>query len=90
MRNDSMHILVPSTNGGRYALDDPEHGQEVTSGSSIAILLHGKWIEGKVKQAEFLHVGDYNIKERVPAGYYFIAKDGNIYDLCFGMKICLL
>ena len=90
MRDDSMHILVPSTNGSRYALDDPDHGQEVTSGSSIAILLHGQWIEGKVKHAEFLHAGDYNIKERVLDGYYFIASDGNVYALCFGMKICLL
>ena len=90
MRNDSMHILVPSTNKDRYALDDPEHGQEITSGSSIAILLHGKWIEGKVKHAEFLRTGDYSIKERVSGGYYFIAREGNIYDLCSGMKICLL
>lgn len=90
MRDDIMHILVLSTNKGRYALDDPDHGQEVTSGSSIAILLHGQWIEGKVKHAEFLHAGEYNIKERVLVGYYFIASDGNVYDLCSGMKICLL
>jgi len=90
MRNDSMHILVPSTNQDRFALDDPEHGQEIMSGSSIAILLFGQWIEGKVKQAEVLHAGDYSIKERVPGGYYFIASEGDVYALCSGMKICLL
>jgi Domain of unknown function (DUF5348) len=90
MRDDSMHMLVPSTNKDRYALDDSEHGREITSGSSIAILLHGKWREGKVKQAESLHTGDYNMKERVPGGYYFIARDDNVYTLCSGMKICLL
>ena len=90
MRDDSMHMLVPSTNRDRYALDDPDHGRELTSGSSIAILLYGQWIEGKVKHAEFLRAGDYNIKERVPGGYYFIASDGSVYPLCSGMKICLL
>ena len=41
MTTESISTLVPSTNSGRYALDDPISGPDVTSGQPLAVLLGG-------------------------------------------------
>jgi len=41
MSNETMYTLVLSTNRGRYALDDPISGPDVTSGQPLAVLLGG-------------------------------------------------
>src|SRR5713226_5743713 len=38
-----VHTLVPSTNGGRYALDDGATGADMSSGQSLDILVGGRW-----------------------------------------------
>ena len=51
MSDDTIYTLVASSNRGRYALDDPETGHDVTSGEPIAILLGGRWIEGRIEHS---------------------------------------
>lgn len=79
MSNEQGHEgrLVTSIHRGRYALalDDPEQGPEIASGASLAILLGGQWIEGRVE-----HGG---------SGYFFQARDGGICGLCPGMQVRL-
>jgi Domain of unknown function (DUF5348) len=66
MSDDTISTLVPSSNRGRYALDDPEHGHDLTSSEPIAILLGGQWIEGHIE-----HSGHYS-----GPGCYHIADSG--------------
>ena len=61
MTTESVSTLVPSTNAGRYALDDPVSGPDVTSGQPLAVLLGGHWIEGRVE-----HAGNLYASEREP------------------------
>jgi uncharacterized protein DUF5348 len=58
MTTESISTLVPSTNAGRYALDDPVSGPDVTSGQSLAVLLGGYWIEGRVEHAGNLYTSE--------------------------------
>ena len=46
MSDETIYTFVPSTNRGRYALDDPVSGPDVTGGQPLAILLGEHWIEG--------------------------------------------
>jgi hypothetical protein len=66
MKDDTISTLVASSNRGRYALDDPETGHDLTSGEPIAILLGGQWIPGRIEHSG--HSGD--------AGCYHIADSG--------------
>jgi Domain of unknown function (DUF5348) len=49
--NATIYTLVASTNRGRYCLDDPECGHDLTSGEPIALLLGGHWIEGRIEHS---------------------------------------
>ena len=86
MSKETMYTLVPSTNRGRYALDDPVSGPNVTSGQPLAVLLGGYWIKERVE-----HVGNLYANERngqAECGYYFIAADdGTLCGLCTGMQV---
>ena len=85
--NDTMYTLVPSTNRGRYALDDPK-GQDITAGDSIAIWLGGQWTLGSVEHAGKLYASESSgWPER---GYYFVASNGGVCGLCAGMRVRLL
>lgn len=81
----SILTLVPSTNAGRYALDDPVSGPHVTSGQPLAVLLGGYWIEGRVEHAGNLYAS--RGKGKAERGYSFIATDGTICGLCAGMQV---
>src|SRR5260370_42704792 len=70
MTDDTIYTLVPSSNRGRYALDDPETGHDLTSGEPIAILLGSQWIEGSIE-----HSGHYS-----GPGCYHIADSGRTYS----------
>jgi hypothetical protein len=85
MTTESISTLVPSTNAGRYALDDPISGPDVTSGQPLAVLLGGHWIEGRVEHAGNLYVSRRSGKAE--RGYYFIANDGTMCGLCAGMQV---
>ena len=41
MPEDTVSTLVISSVRGRYALDNPLHGQDITTGQALAILLGG-------------------------------------------------
>jgi Domain of unknown function (DUF5348) len=55
MPEDTVSMLLISSVRGRYALDDPLHGQDITSGQTLAILLGGHWIEGSIEHAGGLY-----------------------------------
>ena len=86
MSDDTIYTLVPSTSRGRYALDDPLHGQDLTSGQSLALLLGGCWIDGSIEHASGLYAIEKALQS-VSSGYYFLASDGNVCGLCTGMKV---
>jgi hypothetical protein len=85
MTTESISTLVPSTNAGRYALDDPISGPDVTSGQPLAVLLGGYWIDGRVEHADNLYVSRRS--RQAERGYYFIANDGATCGLCAGMQV---
>jgi Domain of unknown function (DUF5348) len=82
----TIHTLVPSTSRGRYALDDPLHGQDLTSGQPLALLLGGRWIDGSIEHASGLYAIE-QVLQPVSSGYYFLASDGNVCGLCAGMQV---
>ena len=86
MSDDTIYTLVPSTSRGRYALDDPLHGQDLTSGQSLTLLLGGRWIDGSIEHASCLYANEH-MPQAVSSGYYFLASDGNVCGLCAGMKV---
>ena len=55
MSEHTVHTLVPSTSHGRYALDDPVTGQDITSGDVLLILLGEHWTQGSVEHASGLY-----------------------------------
>lgn len=48
MSHERVYTLVPSTNRGRYALDDPQ-GYDLTTHQSVSLLLGGSWTLGRVE-----------------------------------------
>jgi hypothetical protein len=86
MSHYTIHTLVPSTSRGRYALDDPVSGQDITSGQPLLILLGGHWIEGSIEHAGELYALEH-AAQPVSSGYYFLANDGSVCGLCAGMKV---
>ena len=46
--NDTIFTLVPSSNRGRYALNGPQEGRDLTAGDHLALLLGGQWIRGHI------------------------------------------
>ena len=96
MSNERVYTLVPSTNRGRYALDDPQ-GYDLTNGQPVSMLLGGHWILGQVEHShaptkKYPHAaGTYSITgvEGVQIGYYFIAEDDTICGLCTGVHVRL-
>lgn len=89
MPDETVHTLVASSNRGRYALDDPQAGQDITSGDALAILLAGKWIEGSVERTGNIYADEHGARP-VTGGYYFVARGGGICGLCAGMKVMVL
>ena len=90
MADDTISTLVASSNRGRYALDDPETGHDLTSGEPIAILLGGQWIEGHIEHGRQRYASALWVYQRVLPGYYFIARDGALCGLCTGMQVRLI
>jgi hypothetical protein len=86
MPDDTVYMLVISSTRGRYALDDAEHGQDITSGQALAILLDGRWIEGSIEHAGGLYTLE-QAAQPFSSGYYFLASDSNVCGLCVGMKV---
>ena len=85
MEDHRVSTLVPSISRGRYALDDPVTGQDVTAGDVLQVLLGGQWVKGKVEHAGGLYVLELGA-EPVTSGYYFLASDGGICGLCEGRE----
>jgi len=88
MPDETVHTLVASSNRGRYALDDPQAGQDITSGSALAILLAGLWIPGRIEHGGALYASERGGQPE--SGYYFLASVGGSCGLCAGMKVKLL
>jgi len=88
MRDETIFTLVTSTNRGRYALDDPQTGHEITSGEVLSVLLGGQWIEGSVEHGSELYASARS--GQMEKGYYFLDRNGQICGLCAGMKVQML
>jgi Domain of unknown function (DUF5348) len=86
MSEQTIHTLVPSISHGRYALDDPVTGQDITSGDVLQVLLGGQWIKGSVEHAGRLYALEHTTHP-VSSGYYFLANNGGVCSLCAGMKV---
>jgi hypothetical protein len=86
MSDQRVSTLVPSTSRGRYACDNPVHGQDVTSGTMLQVLLGGHWTLGSIEHASGLYALE-PAAHPVTSGYYFLASDGSICGLCAGMKV---
>jgi hypothetical protein len=84
--NTDIRTLVISSNGGRYALDNPE-GPDISSGNSLAIMIGGQWIEGRVEYSRKRYTNEQSSEPRAIQGYYFISDDGGICGLCAGMEV---
>ena len=67
MSEQTVHTLVPSTSHGRYALDDPVTGQDITSGDVLLILLGGHWTQGSVEHASGLYATGARCTTQSPA-----------------------
>ena len=65
MSNDESHILTWSSNRGRYAFDDSEHGHDLTSGEPVSVeVLNGVWIDGVIEHSGgYDGAGCYNIND---------------------------
>ena len=93
MTDNTIHTLVASSNRGRYALDDPEHGHDLTTGQPLAMLLGGRWTLGRVEHSTYPDAaGCYALTgmAQVRIGYYFIAPNSTVCGLCTGMQVRLL
>src|ERR1700730_7570359 len=97
--SEITYTLLPSTNRGRYCLDDPDYAHDLTTGERISVLLGGCWVEGRVEHANVpTHLlpagiaGCYTLSgvDGLKIGYYFLATDGTVCGLCTGMKVRLL
>jgi hypothetical protein len=96
MNDETMYTLVASSNRGRYALDEQDGG-DLTTGQPIAMLLGGRWIEGRIEHSNYPSQkypdmpGCYapTGMEGVRIGYYFVAKGGMVCGLCTGMLVRL-
>jgi hypothetical protein len=85
MPEDTVYTLVRSLTRGRYSLDDPVYGHDITSGQALAILLNGRWIDGSIEHAGGLYALE-QAAQPVSSGYYFLASDGNVCGLCEGRE----
>lgn len=92
-QHEPTYTLVPSTNRGRYALDDPETGHDLTTGEPLAIWLGGHWVEGHIEHsnhptAKYPDADGLILSLHGPQiGYYFVAADGSVCGLCVGMRV---
>lgn len=84
MTDETIHMLVASSNRGRYALDERD-GPDLTAGDVIAISLGGCWIEGHIEHSSHLYV--FEQSSQTERGYYFCASDGSCCGLCTGMRM---
>jgi hypothetical protein len=87
MSYERVYTLVPSTNQGRYALDDPD-GSDLTSGQPVKLLLGGSWTLGRVEHGNDRYAVE-SIGRPAQRGYYFLAADGTVCGLCTGMPVRL-
>ena len=90
MTDDTIHTLVASSIKGRYALDDPEEGHDLTSGEPLAILLGGQWTLGHIEHSRQRYACAHLVSQHLLPGYYFIAHDGTVCGLCIGMQVRLI
>ena len=86
MSNEQVYTLVPSTNRGRYALDDPQ-GYDLTSGQPVSVLLGDCWTLGHIEHKRLLYASART--GQAEPGYYFQALNGTVCGLCTGMSVCL-
>lgn len=86
MSNETVYTLVPSTNRGRYALDDPQ-GYDLTSGQPVSVLLGDCWTLGQIEHKRLLYASVRT--GQAEPGYYFQALNGTVCGLCIGMSVRL-
>lgn len=85
-----IFVLVPSTNRGRYALDDSQTGRDLTCGDRCFIWVGNQWIHGRIEHSGPSDLeGTYTLTHGGAdgIGYYFIATGGGICGLCAGMRV---
>ncbi|HZR41990.1 MAG TPA: DUF5348 domain-containing protein [Ktedonobacteraceae bacterium] len=81
-------VLVASSNAGRYALDHPTYGPDLTSGTVVSIQIGGRWVRGHVEHYNGAYAGTEQ-PARTKGGYVFIDEQGNICGLCAGLCVKL-
>jgi hypothetical protein len=86
MLEDTVSMLVFSSVRGRYALDDPHQGQDITSDQALSILLDGHWIEGSIEHAGGIYALEH-AAQPTSSGYYLLARDGSVCGHCTGMRV---
>ena len=96
---ETTSSVIPSTNRGRYALSEPDEGddRDLTGGDALSILLGGQWRKGQIKHARRALLrsphrpGTTTSWDRgIQPGYSFIARDGSVCGPCTGMQVRLL
>ncbi len=70
--------LVRSKTEGRWAVNNPADGSELTSGRTCEIWIGGQWVEG--------HIECYGLY----GGNYFVSHAGGYCALCVGMRVRVL
>jgi hypothetical protein len=65
MSKQETHVLTWSSNRGRSCFDDPQSGEDITSGEPISIEVMGSvWVDGQVEHASSSDgVGCYTIHD---------------------------
>lgn len=93
--------LVLSSNRGRYAIDDPTYGPDLSARLCILVCIGNQWVPGRV---EYNHdpiyatlgpqtlgeVAQMATKPKAIGGYYVELDGGEIVGLCVGMRVRIL
>lgn len=71
-----VHTLVASSNRGRFALDNAQHGRDLICGDVISVQKGKSWVSGHVEHTQ-------------KTGYYLDVDGGVSFQLRAGMRVRL-
>ena len=85
--------LVLSTNSGRYAINDPVDGRDLTNGDAVIVMAGDSWVHGWIAHSSEHSTAGVYAAERAKydhikiVGYYVQLEAGGVLGLCSGMKV---